>query len=75
MLKKGEFATKFIPVFVNTFWRVVITRLVASPNWPLVRVHVPSVRTCSSSRTKQDYYSSDQNVSIRSTRFRVSVSV
>lgn len=29
---------------------------VASHHWPLDQVHVPTVRTCGSSRTSQDYY-------------------
>ncbi|KAG8171369.1 hypothetical protein JTE90_007611 [Oedothorax gibbosus] len=35
--------------------------MVASHHWPLDQAHEPSVRTCGSSRTEQDYYRNDES--------------
>ncbi|KAF8784131.1 hypothetical protein HNY73_011640, partial [Argiope bruennichi] len=35
--------------------------MVASHHWSLDQAHVPSVRTCGSSRTEQDYYRNDRS--------------
>ncbi|KAG8172384.1 hypothetical protein JTE90_007630 [Oedothorax gibbosus] len=37
--------------------------MVASHHWPLDQAHEPSVRTCGSSRTEQDYYRNDESSS------------
>ncbi|KAG8171491.1 hypothetical protein JTE90_010013 [Oedothorax gibbosus] len=38
--------------------------MVASHHWPLDQAHEPSVRTCGSSRTEQDYYRNDESSSV-----------
>ncbi|KAG8170691.1 hypothetical protein JTE90_000094 [Oedothorax gibbosus] len=42
--------------------------MVASHHWPLDQAHKPSVRTCGSSRTEQDYYRNDESSSKGSNR-------
>ncbi|KAG8171016.1 hypothetical protein JTE90_015449 [Oedothorax gibbosus] len=39
--------------------------MVASHHWPLDQAHEPSVRTCGSSRTEQDYYRNDESSVVR----------
>ncbi|KAG8171647.1 hypothetical protein JTE90_005399 [Oedothorax gibbosus] len=44
--------------------------MVASHHWPLDQAHEPSVRTCGSSRTEQDYYRNESHQKSRHRRIK-----
>ncbi|KAG8159487.1 hypothetical protein JTE90_022914 [Oedothorax gibbosus] len=48
--------------------------MVASHHWPLDQAHEPSVRTCGSSRTEQDYYRNDESSSVFILKIKIKAS-